>query len=163
MVNSPQSKMVETKNVADPTKQSDFSDQVVATTTDVDPGHQCYKIHSLKNISAGQNATIQLEYWADFEGENDGKNQSFFACADIVSASEELHKVRADFERRHLSKRKTSRSKLHASTLPATGSSHRLRAQVRHQISAMTASLLRSLRIAVVSRRGLKRGSLLGV
>jgi hypothetical protein len=26
-----------------------------------------------------------MEYWSDFEGENDGKNQTFFACADIVS------------------------------------------------------------------------------
>ncbi|KAH8726231.1 hypothetical protein GQ44DRAFT_679842 [Phaeosphaeriaceae sp. PMI808] len=67
-----------------PTKQSDFSDQVVANTTDIDPGHQCYKFNRLENISAGTNATIQLEYWAEYEGENNGKNQSFFACADIT-------------------------------------------------------------------------------
>ncbi|KAF1920200.1 hypothetical protein BDU57DRAFT_464396 [Ampelomyces quisqualis] len=67
-----------------PTSQSDFSEQVVANTTDIDPGHQCYKLDALENVSAGQNATIQLEYWAEFEGENDGKNQSFFACADIT-------------------------------------------------------------------------------
>lgn len=68
----------------DPRTQADFSDQVVANTTDIDPGHQCYKLDALENVSAGQNGTIQLEYWAEFEGENDGKNQSFFACADIV-------------------------------------------------------------------------------
>jgi len=67
-----------------PTTQADFSDQVVANTTDVDPGHQCYKLDALENVSAGQNGTIQLEYWAEFEGENDGKNQSFFACADVT-------------------------------------------------------------------------------
>ena len=67
-----------------PTIQSDFSDQVVANTTDIDPGHQCYKLDALEDVSAGQNGTIQLEYWAEFEGENNGKNQSFFACADIV-------------------------------------------------------------------------------
>jgi len=68
----------------DPTTQADFSDQVVANTTDIDPGHQCYKLDALEDVSAGQNGTIQLEYWAEFEGENNGKNQSFFACADIV-------------------------------------------------------------------------------
>ncbi|KAF1846056.1 uncharacterized protein K460DRAFT_366896 [Cucurbitaria berberidis CBS 394.84] len=67
-----------------PTKQSDFDDQIVDNVTEVDPGHQCYKIEALENIREGTNATIQLEYWADFEGENDGKNQSFFACADIT-------------------------------------------------------------------------------
>lgn len=69
-----------------PTSQSDFGRQVVHNTTDVDPGHQCYKLDNrqLEGITAGTNATIQLEYWAEFEGENNGKNQSFFACADIT-------------------------------------------------------------------------------
>ncbi|OAL06856.1 hypothetical protein IQ06DRAFT_237301 [Phaeosphaeriaceae sp. SRC1lsM3a] len=67
-----------------PTTQADFGKQVVPNTTDVDPGHQCYKVGQLESAQAGQNATIQLEYWAEFEGENDGKNQSFFACADIT-------------------------------------------------------------------------------
>lgn len=54
--------------------------------TDIDPGHQCYKLDNrqTEGITAGTNATIQLEYWAEYEGENNGKNQSFFACADIV-------------------------------------------------------------------------------
>lgn len=69
----------------DPTTQADFDDQVVNNITDVDPGHQCYSIDRLEGITAGTNATIQLEYWSEFEGENNGNNQSFFACADIVS------------------------------------------------------------------------------
>lgn len=69
---------------ADPTTQADFDDQVVNNITDIDPGHQCYKIDALEGIAPGTNATIQLEYWAEFEGENNGNNQSFFACADIV-------------------------------------------------------------------------------
>jgi hypothetical protein len=57
----------------------------VNNVTDIDPGHQCYKLDALEILVAGTNATIQLEYWAKYEGENNGKNQSFFACADIVS------------------------------------------------------------------------------
>ncbi|KAJ8108042.1 hypothetical protein OPT61_g8447 [Boeremia exigua] len=67
-----------------PTTQADFDDQVVRNITDVDPGHQCYSIDRLEGITPGTNATIQLEYWAEFEGENNGNNQSFFACADIT-------------------------------------------------------------------------------
>lgn len=60
----------------------------MSNISSVAPGHQCYSIDRLEGIPAGTNATIQLEYWSEFEGENDGKNQSFFACADIVSHSE---------------------------------------------------------------------------
>lgn len=67
-----------------PTRQADFNDQVVDNITDIDPGHQCYKIDALEGIAPGTNATIQLEYWAEYEGESDGRNQSFFACADIT-------------------------------------------------------------------------------
>ncbi|KAL6712650.1 hypothetical protein ACN47E_000527 [Coniothyrium glycines] len=67
-----------------PVVQADFNDQVVDNITNIDPGHQCYKIEPLEGIAAGTNATIQLEYWAEFEGENNGNNQSFFACADIT-------------------------------------------------------------------------------
>tara|TARA_R110002003_G_scaffold110_1_gene9232 strand:- start:1317 stop:1655 length:339 start_codon:yes stop_codon:yes gene_type:complete len=107
-----------TDNRIDPTQQSDFSDQVVANTTDIDPGHQCYKLDALDNVSAGQNGTIQLEYWAEFDGENDGRNQSFFACADIVSLTLFLSMTVscADTFRRHSSKQETSPSKFHAST-----------------------------------------------
>ncbi|KAH7348228.1 hypothetical protein BKA66DRAFT_516680 [Pyrenochaeta sp. MPI-SDFR-AT-0127] len=67
-----------------PTAQSDFDDQVVENITDIDPGHQCYKLERLEGIAPGTNATIQMEYWAEFEGENNGNNQSFFACVDIT-------------------------------------------------------------------------------
>jgi len=58
----------------------------VHNVTEVDPGHQCYKLDGLpSSAAAGTNATIQMQYWADYEEENNGKNQTFFACADIVS------------------------------------------------------------------------------
>lgn len=69
----------------DPTTQSEFTEQIVQNVTEVEPGHQCYKIGSLpSSTTAGTNATIQLTYWADYEGENGGKNETFYACADIV-------------------------------------------------------------------------------
>ncbi|KAL5391429.1 hypothetical protein DPSP01_001297 [Paraphaeosphaeria sporulosa] len=72
----------------DPRTQDDFvDDQVVSNVSEVDPGHQCYKLQNLEGMTAGMNATIQMEYWGEFEGENDGKNQSFFACADITFVS----------------------------------------------------------------------------
>lgn len=70
----------------EPTTQSEFTEQIVQNITEVEPGHQCYKIASLPSTaSAGTNATIQLAYWADYEGENGGKNETFYACADVVS------------------------------------------------------------------------------
>jgi hypothetical protein len=71
----------------DPTTQSKFNDQLVGNITEVAPGHQCYSIDRHEAISAGTNATIQLEYWSQFEGENNGNNESFFACADIISTT----------------------------------------------------------------------------
>jgi hypothetical protein len=71
----------------DPKTEADFSNQVVDNITEIAPGHQCYKLEQLREITAGTNATIQMKYWSDFEGENDGKNQTFYACADIVSIS----------------------------------------------------------------------------
>lgn len=69
----------------EPTTQSEFTEQIVQNITEVEPGHQCYKIASLpSSASAGTNATIQLAYWADYEGENNGKNETFYACADIT-------------------------------------------------------------------------------
>lgn len=67
-----------------PTTQSAFADQVVNNISDIDPGHSCYKLNQLEGITSGTNATIQLEYWAEFEGENNGNNQSFFACSDVT-------------------------------------------------------------------------------
>ncbi|KAF4546486.1 putative tpa [Lasiodiplodia theobromae] len=65
-----------------PTSESDFTEQVVSNISSVQPGHQCYKLEDLPDtLSAGTNATIQLEYWSSYE---DGKNETFYACADIT-------------------------------------------------------------------------------
>lgn len=78
--------MILTPYHTEPTTQREFTEQIVQNITEVEPGHQCYKISSLPSTaSAGTNATIQLAYWADYEGENGGKNETFYACADIVS------------------------------------------------------------------------------
>ncbi|KAK7512471.1 uncharacterized protein IWZ02DRAFT_87093 [Phyllosticta citriasiana] len=65
-----------------PTSQSDFSEQVVSNVSEVEPGHECYKLDALpSNVTAGSNATIQLEYWAEYDSD---RNQTFYACADIT-------------------------------------------------------------------------------
>lgn len=86
--NTPGSLFTLTPYRKEPTTQSEFSEQIVQNITEVEPGHQCYKIASLpSSATAGTNATIQLAYWADYEGENGGKNETFYACADVVSRS----------------------------------------------------------------------------
>ncbi|OAA65871.1 hypothetical protein SPI_02658 [Niveomyces insectorum RCEF 264] len=73
-----------------PTTQSQFQEQVVNNVTEVEPGHQCYKIDPIPStVKAGTNATIQLEYWAKYGNENGGKNESFYACADITFVEDE--------------------------------------------------------------------------
>ncbi|KAK7937411.1 uncharacterized protein PG986_014279 [Apiospora aurea] len=68
-----------------PRIQSDFGQQVVSNVTQIEPGHQCYKISPIPDsVKAGSNATIQLEYWASDAKEQDGSKQSFFACADVT-------------------------------------------------------------------------------
>ncbi|KAI0135632.1 hypothetical protein F4814DRAFT_401949 [Daldinia grandis] len=68
-----------------PTTQSQFSQQVVSDITEIEPGHQCYKIADIPDtVAAGTNATIQLEYWSNVDNELNGKNQTFYACADIT-------------------------------------------------------------------------------
>ncbi|KAK7534209.1 uncharacterized protein J3D65DRAFT_632760 [Phyllosticta citribraziliensis] len=65
-----------------PTSQSDFQEQVVSNISEVEPGHECYKLDALpSNVTAGTNATIQLEYWAEYDSD---RNQTFYACADIT-------------------------------------------------------------------------------
>ncbi|KAJ8120952.1 hypothetical protein ONZ43_g2475 [Nemania bipapillata] len=67
-----------------PTTQSQFSQQVVSVP-EVESGHQCYKVAEIPDsVVAGSNATIQLEYWSNMESELNGRNQSFFACADVT-------------------------------------------------------------------------------
>jgi len=68
-----------------PTTMSAFSDQIVNTISEIDAGHACYKIDALeRGARAGENATIQLEYSSEFEGENNGNEQKFYACADVT-------------------------------------------------------------------------------
>ncbi|TGJ88490.1 hypothetical protein E0Z10_g374 [Xylaria hypoxylon] len=67
-----------------PTVQSQFTQQV-ASVAGVESGHQCYKVDDIPNtVAAGSNATIQLEYWSNIDNELGGRNQTFFACADIT-------------------------------------------------------------------------------
>lgn len=69
-----------------PTIQSQFSQQVVSEVTEIEPGHQCYKVGNVPStVTAGSNATIQLAYWSNVDTELSGSNQTFYACADIVS------------------------------------------------------------------------------
>ncbi|KAI0537940.1 hypothetical protein GGR58DRAFT_469976 [Xylaria digitata] len=68
----------------DPTLQSQFTQQVASVAV-VESGHQCYKIDAIPStVAAGSNATIQLEYWSNIDNELGGRNQTFFACADIT-------------------------------------------------------------------------------
>ncbi|KAK8022431.1 hypothetical protein PG993_013198 [Apiospora rasikravindrae] len=74
-----------TNQGTEPRAQSDFGQQVVSNVTEIEPGHQCYKIAPIpESIKAGSNATIQLEYWASDAKEQGGAKQSFFACADVT-------------------------------------------------------------------------------
>lgn len=78
--------------IIDPTSESEFTEQIVNNVTEIEPGHQCYKIDDLPStVSAGSNATIQLEYWAEYEDENNGKNETFYVCADVVRTSLSLN------------------------------------------------------------------------
>lgn len=78
--------------IIDPTSESEFTEQIVHNVTEIEPGHQCYKIDDLPStVSAGSNATIQLEYWAEYEDENNGKNETFYVCADVVRTSLSLN------------------------------------------------------------------------
>lgn len=73
----------ETNCMPEPTTQSDFTTEIIHTITEVDAGHDCYTTPDApSDIVAGTNATIQLEYISTYNG---SKNQTFYACADIVS------------------------------------------------------------------------------
>ncbi|KAI1382296.1 hypothetical protein F4677DRAFT_401556 [Hypoxylon crocopeplum] len=68
-----------------PTIQSQFAQQVVSEVSEIEPGHQCYKVATVPStVAAGSNATIQLEYWSNVDNELSGRNQTFYACADIT-------------------------------------------------------------------------------
>ncbi|KAI5803464.1 hypothetical protein DFH27DRAFT_49998 [Peziza echinospora] len=66
---------------SNPTVQSDFTDFVGTTISKLAEGHQCYKSKEIsRDIEAGTNATIQLEYTAV----DDNVKKAHYACADIV-------------------------------------------------------------------------------
>ncbi|KAL8377127.1 hypothetical protein RB595_008005 [Gaeumannomyces hyphopodioides] len=69
----------------DPKSNSDFTQQAVSHTIGrVEAGHQCYRLAAVPSaVKAGDNATIQLEYRSKYKTENDGRDQTFYACADI--------------------------------------------------------------------------------
>lgn len=65
----------------DPTSQTEFQD-TQGNVTEMEPGHQCYPIKTdAEKVTPGSNATIQIEYI----GNDSGTDETFFACADIVS------------------------------------------------------------------------------
>ncbi|KAK5654909.1 hypothetical protein OQA88_6665 [Cercophora sp. LCS_1] len=72
----------------DPRTQSDFTYVLNPNgITEIDPGHTCYDIKDPPfNIAAGTNATIQIQYTADFDRP---ENQTFYACADITYVAAE--------------------------------------------------------------------------
>ncbi|RKU46372.1 hypothetical protein DL546_003426 [Coniochaeta pulveracea] len=67
----------------DPKSQSDFTYSLEPVPIrEVDPGHTCLHIADPpSNIAPGTNATIQLQYTADFDRP---ENQTFYACTDIT-------------------------------------------------------------------------------
>ncbi|TLD34021.1 hypothetical protein PspLS_01104 [Pyricularia sp. CBS 133598] len=69
----------------DPKSNSDFTQQAIPSSVDkIVSGHQCYKLNAPPStVKAGDDATIQLKYRSKFPGENNGNDQTFYACADI--------------------------------------------------------------------------------
>ncbi|KAK6532030.1 hypothetical protein TWF694_003193 [Orbilia ellipsospora] len=67
----------------DPKSQGDFQTFVSAKISEIEAGHQCYKAPTISTVASGSNATIQLEYWSN----DSGRNESFFACADVTLVS----------------------------------------------------------------------------
>ncbi|KAI0382021.1 hypothetical protein F5Y04DRAFT_253845 [Hypomontagnella monticulosa] len=69
----------------DPTTQSQFTQQVVSEPMEIEPGHKCYNVADIPDsVTAGSNATIQLQYSSHMDNELNGQEQTFYACADIT-------------------------------------------------------------------------------
>ena len=69
----------------DPDAASDFQAQVVKNIPELETGHQCYKLRNIPDVAAGTDATIQLQYWANYDdGDDNAEREKFYACADIV-------------------------------------------------------------------------------
>ncbi|KAM0351708.1 hypothetical protein ACHAPU_002718 [Fusarium lateritium] len=67
----------------DPTSNDDFTTLIQEKSiTDLNPGHSCVDVPDAPSkISAGDNATLQIIYRADWDAPH---NQTFYACADIT-------------------------------------------------------------------------------
>lgn len=66
---------------SDPQSNDDFETLVDAKAfSELDPGHTCVPLTLPSSPSAGDNATLQVRYIADFDKP---ENQTFYACADI--------------------------------------------------------------------------------
>ncbi|RMJ07058.1 hypothetical protein BHE90_003215 [Fusarium euwallaceae] len=72
---------------SDPSSNDDFETLVEEKSiADLNPGHTCVLLPDAPSkISAGDNATIQIIYRADWDAPH---NQTFYACADITYVSE---------------------------------------------------------------------------
>ncbi|RBR26359.1 uncharacterized protein FIESC28_00859 [Fusarium coffeatum] len=75
----------------DPASNSDFQTLIQdKSIADLNPGHSCVQVPDApSSVSAGDNATIQIIYKADWDAPH---NQTFYACADITFVS------KADFD-----------------------------------------------------------------
>ncbi|KFA46487.1 hypothetical protein S40293_04253 [Stachybotrys chartarum IBT 40293] len=67
----------------DPQSNDDFETLIDAEhMRELDPGHVCVNLlDAPSSVSAGDNATIQIRYTAQFDNP---QNETFYACADIV-------------------------------------------------------------------------------
>ncbi|TLS23431.1 uncharacterized protein PpBr36_06514 [Pyricularia pennisetigena] len=79
----------------DPKSNSDFTQKAVPSSIDkIVAGHQCYKVNAPPStVKAGDDATIQLKYRSKYPSENNGNDQTFYACADIQYVETSLFKT----------------------------------------------------------------------
>lgn len=68
----------------DPKSDDDFTTLIQDTSVAfLEPGHTCLNIPDPEGKKAGDKATIQFQYHATW---NTAKNETFYACADIIYA-----------------------------------------------------------------------------
>lgn len=115
----------------DPKSNSDFT-TVVPAIARLDEGHQCYRIGEVpRDIEEGDNATIQLQYQAV----ENGKKQTFYACADIVSSLAPSTVKQPLTNHSNSSPSPSSPTPLPASTLPRTSSRPSTRSNSRRRLT----------------------------
>ncbi|EON96005.1 putative gpi-anchored protein [Phaeoacremonium minimum UCRPA7] len=75
--------MANSRRLSDPTSNVDFTTLIEEQSiADLNPGHTCVTIPDAPSrVSAGDNATLQIIYRADWDAPH---NQTFYACADIT-------------------------------------------------------------------------------